>query len=291
MDAESATPGEVLRARREELGLSLAELSKTTRIGRAYLQALEEDDPEAFPAEAYRLGFLRTYAAALGLRGDQLPGGPVSQRGVQAKLPPLPVAEASGSSPGRVLLAVVVSVLLVVAAVAFAAHFRGEYEIVASPPPADSVRLPQASEEDGDPPAEISEAKEPKNATADEVTPAKSESAGVADPASALSPPPRDAASAERSQSFAARDEVVANVIRLRTLGPNRLEIILDSRPAQRYELKAESELSWRLRRSALLRVDDPDAIELWLDDERLDMGGRSQILLEARPDAQERRS
>ncbi len=61
--------GCLLRERREELGLSLADIQKTTKVHSKWLVALEDGDENAFPAEAYLKGFLRSYAEAVGLDG------------------------------------------------------------------------------------------------------------------------------------------------------------------------------------------------------------------------------
>ncbi len=61
--------GCLLRERREELGLSLADIQKTTKVRSKWLVALEDGDEAAFPAEVYLKGFLRSYAEAVGLDG------------------------------------------------------------------------------------------------------------------------------------------------------------------------------------------------------------------------------
>ncbi len=67
-----ATIGETLRAARERRGLSLSEASRLTRIAPRFLVALEEDDYAALPAPVYARGFLRSYAALLGLDPEPL---------------------------------------------------------------------------------------------------------------------------------------------------------------------------------------------------------------------------
>ena len=59
--------GNVLRLRREQLGLSLEEAGGALRIRPAYLAALEEGRPDRLPGSAYAVGFLRGYADHLGL--------------------------------------------------------------------------------------------------------------------------------------------------------------------------------------------------------------------------------
>lgn len=56
-----------LRAAREARGETLDEVVKITRIGKNYLEALEEGDLSKLPSQAYTRGFIRLYAAHLGL--------------------------------------------------------------------------------------------------------------------------------------------------------------------------------------------------------------------------------
>ncbi len=62
--------GARLSARRDRFGLSLSDMSEMTHIREDYLAAIEALDAQALPAIGYTLGFVRTYAKALGLDGD-----------------------------------------------------------------------------------------------------------------------------------------------------------------------------------------------------------------------------
>ena len=66
------TIGQQLQQIREAQGLSLEELSKKTHIKILYLKALEEGDVEALPSQTHLRGFLRLYAATLGVDLDDL---------------------------------------------------------------------------------------------------------------------------------------------------------------------------------------------------------------------------
>lgn len=59
--------GDLLRRSREQLGLSLEEIEASTRIRRAYLEALEAEDFDALPNQIATRGFLHNYASALKL--------------------------------------------------------------------------------------------------------------------------------------------------------------------------------------------------------------------------------
>jgi len=64
--------GADLRLARERVGWSLPEIAAVLRIRPLYLAALEEGRIDELPGNAYALGFLRTYASALGLDPNEI---------------------------------------------------------------------------------------------------------------------------------------------------------------------------------------------------------------------------
>jgi cytoskeletal protein RodZ len=64
--------GETLRKTREDKGLDIDAVARDTNIARRYLVALEEENFDQFPAEAYALGFMKNYGEYLGLDTDEL---------------------------------------------------------------------------------------------------------------------------------------------------------------------------------------------------------------------------
>jgi cytoskeleton protein RodZ len=67
---EAARVGEELREARNALGVSLEDAATQLRINKRYLQALEEGRVKDLPGAAYAVGFVRSYATALGLDPD-----------------------------------------------------------------------------------------------------------------------------------------------------------------------------------------------------------------------------
>ena len=63
--------GAWLKVAREERGLTLDEVALVTRIGKNYLEAIEEGDLSKLPSQAYTRGFIRLYAAHLGLSPEK----------------------------------------------------------------------------------------------------------------------------------------------------------------------------------------------------------------------------
>ncbi|PIW30088.1 MAG: DUF4115 domain-containing protein [Rhodobacterales bacterium CG15_BIG_FIL_POST_REV_8_21_14_020_59_13] len=133
--------GERLREARSRLGLTLDSAAARTRIRRDYLEALETMDPRGLPAQAYAIGYLRTYARFLELdeaalveqfkaeadtqTGRATPTAPQQQR--EIKLP-------------RGLIGVVL-ILMLVALIAwwYSNAISGETVFDDIPPPPDDV--------------------------------------------------------------------------------------------------------------------------------------------------------
>lgn len=64
--------GPSLLARREALGLTLDEVARVTRISKSYLDAIEHEAFDRLPSTAYCKGFIRIYAAHLNLSADDM---------------------------------------------------------------------------------------------------------------------------------------------------------------------------------------------------------------------------
>jgi cytoskeleton protein RodZ len=67
---EAARVGEELREARLALGVSVEDAATQLRINKRYLLALEEGRVKDLPGAAYAVGFVRSYATALGLDPD-----------------------------------------------------------------------------------------------------------------------------------------------------------------------------------------------------------------------------
>src|ERR1700685_4340495 len=61
------TVGQQLRAARLRRGDDFATVSRQLRISKTHLAALESNEIDTLPARAYAVGFVRSYAAYLGL--------------------------------------------------------------------------------------------------------------------------------------------------------------------------------------------------------------------------------
>ncbi len=64
--------GEIFKAKRKELNISLKEAASSTSIRLGYLQAIEEGDQKQFLSSVYTIGFMKQYASFLGVNVDEL---------------------------------------------------------------------------------------------------------------------------------------------------------------------------------------------------------------------------
>ena len=66
------TLGQQLKAIRQSRGITLEEIAETTHIRLVYLQAIEEGDVDDLPSPVQMRGFIRLYAATLGVEFEDL---------------------------------------------------------------------------------------------------------------------------------------------------------------------------------------------------------------------------
>jgi cytoskeleton protein RodZ len=94
----SVSLGSLLRQKRESLGLSLEDVERKTYIRARFLAAIEGDDLSAMPSEAQARGFIRTYAAYLGMDGEEL----LERAGTARPKPAEPATRSASSRPPSV---------------------------------------------------------------------------------------------------------------------------------------------------------------------------------------------
>jgi cytoskeletal protein RodZ len=63
---------DILREKREEKNLSLAQVSNDTKIKKEFLVAIEENRFYSLPSESYALGFVKNYAKYLGISASTI---------------------------------------------------------------------------------------------------------------------------------------------------------------------------------------------------------------------------
>jgi cytoskeleton protein RodZ len=109
--------GPTLREARNRRKLDLSEVEAAIKIRPRYLSALENEEWDVLPGGAYTRGFIRTYAAYLGLDGERLAEqyrretAPAGGERVPRRIEPVPASARNGGGPripGRVLAVLVV---------------------------------------------------------------------------------------------------------------------------------------------------------------------------------------
>ncbi len=110
---EPASVGELLRRQRKARGISVVEIAEHTKIGKKYLESLENDEFQALPGETYIRGFLKAVAKYLELDEEAILKRYKEQLGLQetrAQVSPETAApkEESGQALWGPLLAVLV---------------------------------------------------------------------------------------------------------------------------------------------------------------------------------------
>ena len=87
--------GSLLQEARKARGLSLLQVYEETRINTIYLEALELEQLEVFPAHVFARSFLKLYAEFLGIDFDALADSFPSEINRPLDLEPLPNLEKS----------------------------------------------------------------------------------------------------------------------------------------------------------------------------------------------------
>lgn len=128
--------GETLREARGRREIDLAEVEASTKIRARFLRAIENEEWDLLPGDAYARSFIRTYAAFLGLDGDALAERQRQSTGAQRPVDALPRAEPAPLRPaasarrgvpvGRLAGVAAVAAVLIALAVALASGGDGD---------------------------------------------------------------------------------------------------------------------------------------------------------------------
>ena len=121
--------GKLLRRKREERGLSFAQIREATGIEERYAKALEGEEYTAFLSEVEARSYLRIYATFLGVSPQEAAGLLPAERAEPVSVGPPRVSEREGVSPSPLFIPLVsaLTLLLLVGllALAYLILFRG----------------------------------------------------------------------------------------------------------------------------------------------------------------------
>ncbi len=243
--------GAALRERREELGLTLAEMAAATRIHRIYLVALEEENFQVLPGGAYGIGFLRIYARDLGLPIESLLGLPAPAAGGRRRIR-LP-ALGGGKRFTLRFAAFGLLVLLVMSAAVFGiVTWQRKHREVITP--------------QHEPVSPVQEAVIPP--------PPPPEAVRQSGPASAgREQPPVEPVVLQVLPASGA-------IVRIVPVAQGQLKVVLDGQEPRDYPLEAEQPLLWKVSTSLSCELSLPGSVRLWVGDTELTIGELSVFIL-----------
>jgi cytoskeletal protein RodZ len=123
----SSSIGATLRHERELRGMSIEEVSRSTRIPASSIERIEADRFDDLPGEVFVRGFLRSYAKALALDADEVLASYSALRRVPV-VAPIPVPPSVLPREGRrvgIAIAFVLLLVLCTMALSFVLRPRG----------------------------------------------------------------------------------------------------------------------------------------------------------------------
>lgn len=139
--------GDILRRVREHRGEPLDSIADYLRIRSGYLVAIENSQYDALPADAYVIGFLRSYANYLGLDGkaaiDQYRKEMAGRRKKPMLTMPQPVTEGRAPTVAILIVATILALLIYAAWYGLSSSDRAVVNAVTTqPPPAQPSAAP-----------------------------------------------------------------------------------------------------------------------------------------------------
>lgn len=246
----------MLKAAREARGEALEDVSRVTRIGKNYLAALEAGDLDKLPSQAYTRGFIRLYAAHLGLSPDKTLAMLDASQADAATVTTDPMSAQARPTRYR-FPSIRTLALIVVMTVASGAA----YKLMQDSPPVSSSRertSKDAPQVEKGAPAPAAIPKEP---------PPESQS---------VAPPPAQPVSGEPK----------GIVLRLKAVSDGKIHITIDGSVSQDYDLISGDIVEWKAEDAIRLDLENAASVEGELDGVKLEPfgegGGAAHLVLKA---------
>jgi cytoskeleton protein RodZ len=297
--------GALLRAKREDMGLTYAQISEQIRVSSRYLEALENEDWDSLPSPTFIKGFIRSYARVLGFSEEGLIAlyqetAPPSQP-MAKPLPALPKKKRAG-----LYLVLVFAVLAAgVAVYHWIEHstFRGKPAEKGSALPADE-RLdvtpadPEAlSEKEKAPSNEAQQSPGPLETARDlsqkgQPTAPRSEGTGSIDKPAEATPRGEDPASPSEKAALseagkpapdmapAAESDTPPLVLNASVKERTWVRVTIDGERPKEYIFDAGSSPEWRAHKGFELLIGNAGGIDLNFNGKKFgDLGKRGQVI------------
>lgn len=275
MMTSSQNLGKELQTRREQLGFSLQDVAKQTRIRKVYLESMEQGQLEDLPGQAYITGFIRVYARHLGMDSDALLALLDGSQEIENAEAELSASDCdpqliSGPQPSadKGWWAFVIGFIVVIALGSLfyylPSFFKSDVpdrssleEVVKAQDPAIQQRTDLVTDTKPDSEPSVESAPEPVVAAAiDSVVEKK--------PIQDLFPTVPPAGSS----------------LRMLALSESSLIIYVDDRKPNEYKLYEGLDLSWPIKKSVKVELGKPGAAQFWLGGQELPLGDSGSFQL-----------
>jgi len=277
----ATTFGIRLKQERERRGITLDQITQSTKIGTRFLQALEQDHFEQLPGGIFNKGFVRAYARFVGLDEDQVVADYLAATGGPEQKPEAPEAISradvpAGPEPGRAAALPwgVFAIFLLIAAFSFA--LWGFYSRVSSkrkemppPTPPPPAQTSTASAAPSSPPRAIAQRTIKLQPSSKSVAPGASGNAGQPVPALSSSGG-RAPASVAPKETATPRDVV----LRIKAREDAWISITVDGEVTTQQILAASAEKTIRAQRDIIIRTGNIGALDLEFKGEPLPVQG-----------------
>jgi cytoskeleton protein RodZ len=252
--------GAYLSEERKRKNISLADVAKVTRISPRYLEALERDEFQSLPASIFVRGFLRTYAAQIGLD----PGEVLNMYEAQVDSLRAPVKKEVVVPPkkfmplGKYILALFILVLGVGIAYLF---FFKENTVPPSPSSSSPAIPPARTPAEAPPPAALPSPE-----------PEAVKGPGAVEPGKKLEGPPASAAvPGEELKKIGNR-----HILKVQANEKTWMRIQADDHPEFEVLLQPEEAASWTAQHQFKILVGNAGGVEMSFDGKPLGPLGES---------------
>jgi len=286
--------GEKMRREREMRGVSLEEISESTKIGTRSLRALEEEDFEKLPGGIFNKGFVRAYSRFIGLDEDQTVADfEAAWREHQAANGLLPevlsqVEQETPEPSSNRLLAIVALVLLAVATGGYAIKYfwgtRTANTNLVPTPVVQEAPPPQSSAEGQSHPTPSSSVSEPVGISKEKA--ASVPSATSKSPAEAPKNTPSpfatpNAGAAELASSSGTYSSSAAILLEVIAREDSWLSVSADGKSLGQGILSAQKSRTIRANREVRLRVGNVAGVEVSFNGKPVNIDGEPKQVKE----------
>ena len=286
--------GEKMRREREMRGVSLEEISESTKIGTRSLRALEEEDFEKLPGGIFNKGFVRAYSRFIGLDEDQAVADfEAAWREHQAANGLLPevlsqVEQETPEPSSNRLLAIVALVLLAVATGGYAIKYfwgtRTANTNLAPTPVVQEAPPPQSSAEGQSPPTPSSSVSEPVGISKEKAAPVPSASSKSPAEAPKNTPSPfatSKAGAAELASSSGTYSSSAAILLEAIAREDSWLSVSADGKSLGQGILSAQKSRTIRANKEVRLRVGNVAGVEVSFNGKPVNIDGEPKQVKE----------